>query len=102
MAPEIFSRKGYDYLVDSFSAGIELFELCSGGMHPFFVNGMEKNEYIKKISNFNEKIIFPKEMPLLPRNLFLKLCKFEPILRYEPYRALKHPWITNPIKVKYL
>ena len=98
MAPEIFSRRGYDYLVDSFSAGIVLFELCSGGMHPFFVNGMEKNEYIQKILNLNEKIIFPKEMPLLARNLFLKLCKFEPILRYGPYRALKHPWITRSNK----
>ena len=95
MAPEIFSRRGYDYLVDSFSAGIVLFELCSGGMHPFFVNGMKKNEYIEKILNFNEKVIFSKEMPLLARNLFLKLCKYEPILRYGPYRALRHPWITR-------
>jgi hypothetical protein len=95
MAPEIFSHRGYDYLVDSFSAGIVLFELCSGGMHPFFKNDMEKNEYIEKIINFKEKISFPNEMPLLARNLFLKLCKYEPILRYGPYRALRHPWITR-------
>ena len=98
MAPEIFSRRGYDYLVDSFSAGIVLFELCSGGSHPFFVNGMGKNEYIEKILNFNEKVIFSKEMPLLARNLFLKLCKYEPIYRFGPYRALKHPWITRSNK----
>ena len=27
-------------------------------------------------------------MPLLARNLFLKLCKFESIFRYEAYKAL--------------
>ena len=34
-------------------------------------------------------------MPLLARNLFLKLCKNDPILRFGPYKALKHPWITR-------
>ena len=95
MAPEIFSHRGYDFLVDSFSTGIVLFELCSGGMHPFLVNDMKKNEYIEKIVNFKEKISFSNEMPLLARNLFLKLCKYDPILRYGPYRALRHPWITR-------
>jgi len=95
MAPEIFSRRGYDFLADSFSAGIVLFELCSGGMHPFFINGMKKNEYIDKILNFKENFHFSKEMPLLARNLFLKLCKYDPILRYGPYKALRHPWITR-------
>ena len=95
MAPEIFSRRGYDFLVDSYSAGIVLFELCSGGMHPFFSNGMKKNEYIDKILNFKETFSFSKEMPLLSRNLFLKLCKYDPILRYGPYKALRHPWITR-------
>ena len=95
MAPEIFAHRGYDFLVDSFSAGIILYELCSGGMHPFFVNGMNKNEYIEKMLNFNNKYSFSKEMPLLARNLFLKLCKYDPIVRYEPYKALRHPWITR-------
>ena len=61
MAPEIFSRRGYDFLVDSFSAGIVLFELCSGGMHPFLEKGMKKNEYIQKILNFNGGIRFIKK-----------------------------------------
>ena len=95
MAPEIFLHRGYDFLVDSFSAGIVLFELCSGGMHPFFVEGMKKNEYIDKVININGKYFFSKEMPLLARNLFLKLCKYNPVLRYEAYKALKHPWITR-------
>ena len=95
MAPEIFSGKKYGFLVDSFSAGIVLYELCSGGMHPFFENYMTKNEYIQKLINFNESYFFSKEMPLLARNLFLKLCKYDPNFRYEPFKALKHPWITR-------
>ena len=95
MAPEIFSGKKYDFLVDSFSAGIVLYELCSGGMHPLFENYMAKNEYIEKLLNFNESYFFSKEMPLLARNLFLKLCKYDPNFRYEPFKALKHPWITR-------
>ena len=95
MAPEIFQHRGYDFLVDSFSAGIVLFELCSGGMHPFLVKGMKKKEYIEKMRNFNEVYTFSKEMPLLARNLFLKLCKSDPNFRYGTYKALKHPWITR-------
>ena len=95
MAPEIFSGKKYGFLVDSFSAGIVLYELCSGGMHPLFENYMTKNEYIEKLINFNELYFFSKEMPLLARNLFLKLCKYDPNFRYEPFKALKHPWITR-------
>ena len=64
-------------------------------MHHFLVNDMKKNEYIEKIVNFKEKISFSNEMPLLARNSFLKLCKYDPILRYGPYRALRHPWITR-------
>ena len=37
-------------------------------------------------------------MPLLARNLFLKLCKFETMNRYEPFKALNHPWITRSKK----
>ena len=95
MAPEILSGKKYDFLVDSFSAGIVLYELCSGGMHPFFESYMTKNEYIQKLTNFNESYFFSKEMPLLARNLFLKLCKYDPNFRYESFKALKHPWITR-------
>ena len=95
MAPEIFQHRGYDFLVDSFSAGIVLFELCSGGMHPFLVKGMKKKEYIEKMKNFNEVYTFSKEMPLLARNLFLKLCKCNPNFRYGAFKALRHPWITR-------
>ena len=95
MAPEILLKKSYDILVDSFSAGIVLFILCSGGMHPFYTKGMNNKEYLNKLLQYKGLCNFSTQMPLLARNLFLKLCKFEPILRYGTYRALKHPWITR-------
>ena len=98
MAPEILLKKNYDYLVDSFSAGIVLYILCSGGMHPFYTKGTPQKEYIEKIIQQKCLCKFSNEMPLLARNLFLKLCKFEPIFRYEAYKALNHPWITRCAK----
>ena len=98
MAPEILLKKNYDYLVDSFSAGIVLYILCSGGMHPFYKKGTSRREYTEKFLQQKCLCKFSTEMPLLARNLFLKLCKYEPIFRYEAYKALNHPWITRSTK----
>ena len=98
MAPEILLKKNYDSLVDSFSAGIVLYILCSGGMHPFYKKGTSQKDYIDKLIQQKCLCKFSNEMPLLARNLFLKLCKFEPIFRYEVYKALNHPWITRSTK----
>ena len=99
MAPEILAKRKYDTLIDSFSAGIILYILCSGGMHPLYKKNMNTNDYIDLILK-KEKFNFPKTMPLLARNLFLKLCKYEPFYRYDTFKALKHPWITRSIKGK--
>ena len=99
MAPEVLNKRKYDTLIDSFSAGIILYILCSGGMHPLYKKNMSTNDYIDLILK-KEKFNFPKTMPLLARNLFLKLCKYEPIYRYDAFKALKHPWITRSIKGK--
>ena len=98
MAPEVLLRKKYDYLVDSFSAGVVLYILCSGGMHPFYYRGCPQKEYIDKL--ITQKCIckFSTEMPLLARNLYLKLCKYEPLFRYPVNKALIHPWITRSSK----
>ena len=98
MAPEILLKKNYDYLVDSFSAGIVLYILCSGGMHPFYYRGCQQKEYIDKLISQKCLCKFSAEMPLLARNLFLKLCKFEPLFRYSINKALLHPWITRSSK----
>ena len=98
MAPEVLLKKNYDYLVDSFSAGIVLYILCSGGMHPFYYRGCQQKEYIDKLISQKCLCKFSAEMPLLARNLFLKLCKFEPLFRYSIAKALLHPWITRSSK----
>jgi serine/threonine protein kinase len=98
MAPEILMKRNYDYLVDSFSAGIVLFILCSGGMHPFYTAKKSRKEYINQLISQKCLCKFSQQMPLLARNLFLKLCKFETMNRYEPYKALNHPWITRSTK----
>ena len=98
MAPEVLLKKNYDYLVDSFSAGIVLYILCSGGMHPFYYRGCQQKEYIDKLISQKCLCKFSAEMPLLARNLFLKLCKFEPLFRYSITKALLHPWITRSSK----
>ena len=38
---------------------------------------------------------FPKNFPLIARNLFLKLAKYEPCFRYNVNNSLSHPWITR-------
>ena len=98
MAPEILLKQNYDYSVDSFSAGIVLYILCSGGMHPFYKKGTSQKEYTEKILQQKCLCKFSTEMPLLARNLFLKLCKFEPLFRYQAHKALNHPWITRSTK----
>ena len=100
MAPEVLLKKNYDYLADSFSAGIVLFILCSGGMHPFYIRGCQQKEYIDKLIEQKCLCKFSSEMPLLARNLFLKLCKFESRDRYQINKALEHPWITRSIESK--
>ena len=49
MAPEILLKRNYDVLVDSFSAGIVLYILCSGGMHPFYSGKKSRKEYITQL-----------------------------------------------------
>ena len=101
MAPEIIEKRKYDYLVDLFSIGIILYVLVSGGKHPIYKKKMTHDEYIKELHSLKlnkEKFDFPSYFPLLARNLFLKLCKFEPFFRYSTFKALKHPWITRSEK----
>ena len=98
MAPEVLLKQSYDYLIDSFSAGIVLYILCSGGMHPFYISGCQQKDYIDKLISQKCVCKFSSEMPLLARNLFLKLCKYKPRNRYQINKALEHPWITRSTK----
>ena len=95
MAPEVISKANYDHLVDSYSVGIIVYLLASGGVHPIYKHGMSSSEYQelvvkmkknelkrntynknKDITDTNEvQVTFPIYMPVLARNLFLKLTK---------------------------
>lgn len=94
MAPEMIQNKSYNESVDVWACGIILYILASGGSHPIFNKDMNTEEYVSLLLNFSEWN-FTDEFPLLARNLFLKLCKFDKIHRYETLKALRHPWITR-------
>jgi serine/threonine protein kinase len=105
MAPEQIAQQAYTKSVDIWAIGFILYILCSGGKHPILDRKMDKKEYMELMKAKN-KWNFPEFFPLLPRNLFLKMCKFDSIKRYESYRILNHPWITRkencPIPLSYM
>ena len=94
MAPEIIMDRQYDNLVDIWSTGIIMYIMESGGCHPLLPKPKFKKEFIEDIKskiNFS----FPKYFPLIARNFFLKMCKYEPCFRYNVTKSLNHPWITR-------
>ena len=94
MAPEILMNRQYDNLVDIWSTGIIMYILESGGSHPLLEEPKTKAKYIKDIE-MKKPFYFNKNFPLIARNFFLKLCKYEPCFRYDINKALRHPWITR-------
>ena len=96
MAPEMVFNRPYDHLVDVWSIGIIMYILESGGMHPLFSKDMEKELFIEEL-RAKKKWNFPSSFPFIARNFFMKVCKHEPLFRYQTNKALRHPWITrNP------
>ena len=94
MAPEIIMDRQYDKIVDIWSIGIILYILESGGEHPLLNTSKSKFEFIEDIKS-KKDFKFPTHFPPVARNLFLKMCKYEPCFRYDVIRALNHPWITR-------
>ena len=94
MAPEIIMDRQYDNLVDIWSTGIIMYILESGGAHPLLYESKYKNEYIEDIKS-KKNYYFPNHFPLIARNIFLKMCKYEPCFRYNVTKSLNHPWITR-------
>ena len=94
MAPEIIMNRPYDSLVDIWSIGIIMYILESGGSHPFYNSSINSKIFIDLIKN-KTKINFPDFFPIIARNFFLKMCKYEPFFRYNVTRALNHPWIKR-------
>ena len=94
MAPEILMDRQYDNLVDIWSTGIIMYILESGGGHPLLFKPKTKMEFIEDIK-LKKEYSFPNHFPLVARNIFLKMCKYEPCFRYNVTKSLSHPWITR-------
>ncbi len=95
MAPEEIQNRPYDILIDLWSIGIIMYILESGGQHPLiYKQNMYKYEFMREIKKKNNWK-FNDNFPLIARNFFMKLCKFEPFYRYNTSKALKHPWILR-------
>ena len=95
MAPEEIQNRPYDILIDLWSIGIIMYILESGGQHPLiYKQNMYKYEFIREIKK-KKNWKFNENFPLIARNFFMKLCKFEPFYRYNTSKALKHPWILR-------
>ena len=97
MAPEILIDRPYDNLVDIWSTGIIMYILESGGSHPLLDKPKTRSKYIEDIKS-KKQFFFPKNFPIIARNLFLKMCKYEPCFRYDVNKSLNHPWITRENK----
>jgi serine/threonine protein kinase len=96
MSPELIFKQSYDNTIDLWACGFILYILCSGGKHPLYRLEMDMEHYVD-IFKAKKRWEFTDEFPLLARNLFLKLCKYEKNQRYETFKALRHPYITrNP------
>jgi serine/threonine protein kinase len=96
MSPELINKQNYDNSVDIWACGFILYLLCSGGKHPLYRSDMDLEKYNERIRK-RETWQFTDNFPILARNLFLKLCKYDKNHRYETFKALRHPYITrNP------
>ena len=100
MAPEMFMGIKSSNKVDVWACGFVLYILCSGGRHPV-IRSKEyrvKENYLNFLEDIKENgWKFNDEYPLLARNLFLKLCKFDYSKRFEIFCARNHPYVTRKV-----
>jgi len=92
MAPEQIARRYYGKSVDVWSCGIIMAMLCCGGRHPLKEKSDSPEDYLAKLREpqWNIAALSP-----LAQSLFLRLVRLQPVERYSPAQALKHPWILR-------
>ena len=95
MAPEQLENKIYSKIIDEWSIGIILFELLNKGNHPFYINGKNKKEYLKRIKKCEIK--YYNKISKMAENLIKKMLEPDPLIRISSKVALTHPWITRKI-----
>lgn len=91
MAPEQIERRYYGKSVDMWSCGIIMAMLCCG-RHPLKKKSDSSADYLAKLRVPQWNIA---ELTPLAQSLFLRLVRLQPIERYSPAQALKHPWILR-------
>ena len=85
-------------MADMWACGIILYQLHTL-YHPYYSKGDSFENLLEKI---NQTICYPENFSKYPlkrmiKSLFINLCRVEPINRYLPEEALKHPFITKNI-----
>ena len=93
MAPEQIEKKLYFISVDIWSIGILMFMLLNNGKHPFYIKGISKKDFDKKVERC--KINFYNKISPMAKHLIFKLLEPNPSWRYNASQAIKHPWITR-------
>jgi len=95
MAPEILLYKDYNKSVDLWSVGILMYMLISGGVHPFYKQGMDVKAYAEILKTSPEITFDESKFSKISIDLIGKMLNFQTIHRYNIDQALKHPWITR-------
>jgi len=85
----------HDHKVDIWALGILLFELLAG-QPPFAAVGASASqvETVTKMNILQAKIPFPKDFPLLAKDLVKKLVQPKPEDRLPLEAVLQHPWLA--------
>ncbi|CAK87007.1 unnamed protein product (macronuclear) [Paramecium tetraurelia] len=94
IAPEIFSQKGYDQLVDWWSVGVILFEMVIG-YPPFYSDTPQKT--CQKILSWKHHFKIPKEQKISSQcqDLILKLISDPSERLGDPSKIKKHPFFCG-------
>ena len=93
MAPEQIEKKLYFISVDIWSIGILMFMLLNNGNHPFYIKGISRKDFDKKVEKC--EINFYNKVSPMAKHLIFKLLEPNPSWRYNGSQAIKHPWITR-------
>ena len=90
MPPEILNRKTYDKMVDIWSVGILIYELCTGS--PPFEERSEKKRY-ERIKNLDFEC--PPHLSEECTDLIRKTLKLDPASRLSLDQIMTHVWFSK-------
>ncbi|KAL4503402.1 hypothetical protein ABPG72_001008 [Tetrahymena utriculariae] len=99
LAPEMLqTNHQHDFGVDIWSVGVLAYELLSGAS-PFAPKNNQNNaDYVENTTKQNIKNLryeFPKNFPVMAKDLISKILVFDPKQRLPLKEILAHPWIQT-------